>query len=80
MNSNHYSESDLRNLSTIAKLVWLTDKQMMVLPSVVERMAAAVGMTVSAFTEKAVAKFDLALYVGEVCRKVSAQLDGGKAA
>lgn len=79
MNSNTCNESDIQNLSTIAKLVWLTDKQVMVLPSVIERMAASVGMTVSAFAEKAVAKFDLALYVGEVCRKVSAQLDGGTA-
>lgn len=79
MNSNLSSESDLRNLSTVAKLVWLTDKQVMVLPAVIDRMANAVDMTASEFAAKAVAKFDLALYVGQVCRKVSDQLDGREA-
>lgn len=71
MNSNNYSESDLRNLATIAKLVWLTNDQVMALPAVIERMANAVEMTPSVFAGKAVANFDLALYVGQICRKVA---------
>tara|TARA_R110000868_G_scaffold139147_1_gene353886 strand:- start:988 stop:1209 length:222 start_codon:yes stop_codon:yes gene_type:complete len=73
VNSNTCNESDIQNLSTIAKLVWLTNNQVAVLPSVIDRMALSVGMTSSEFAAKAVSKFDLALYVGQVCRKVAAK-------
>jgi hypothetical protein len=71
----YVSDSTKRNLNAevviIARRVWLNADQAKVLPTVIERAAKGLGKTKRELVKLALSNFDLAQYLGKVCREVA---------